>query len=699
MLISKRTHALAAAAALAGVATLQTGDAEACGGLFCNASLPVNQAAERIIFSENGDGTVTAVIEIQYQGPSESFAWVLPVPAGELEIGVASKISLDRLDTQSNPTYQLNRVFPEDCNFPQAGGAPTDSASSDDSATDDGGGEDEGPSVVVLEEGTTGPYNYQVLAVNEDVEDRAAELIAWLQEREYDVEDDMIDLVRPYLDSGLNVVAFKLDKNSDAGSVRPVMITYESEVPFIPLRPTAMAALEDMGVKVWVLGNSRAIPTTYLHLEINQALINWFNPNANYNDVIIAAANEAGGMGFVTEQSGAAGAFADAVYTQDPDLGGGDAWRRDQLATTNFGTGVQSYISFFETAVGYFNNYDGFLEVMGDPEVVPLREGAGVEQFISCVECYFSEVSGAGTVYPPTPFDPENDPILEFDAFAFLDAVDAEILDPMAKTRALFDDASHVTRMYTTISPDEMLEDPAFDFNPELEDVDNQHIADQLLQCEDDGWTIELPQGMSIKGSGVTWPLEIGGEMPANLRILQMSTVGGGMAVEDNAAQVAELLTSLGVGEAGPGLEDPPGPDPDPVDPDADPELTDDEMMDDDASDPSNQQDDDDDDTGPGVDADDETDADDDSDEDDSDADDDSDEDDSDEDDDSDADDDDDDDDSQMADAGSDPMVNSAANDDDDGCGCRAVGHSAPISNAWAGLGLLGLALLRRRRR
>src|SRR5690606_17920913 len=119
-------------------------------------------------------------------------------------------------------------------------------------------------------------------------------------------------------------------------------------------------------------------------------------------------------------------------------------------------------------------------------------------------------------------------------------------------------------------SPDEMLEDPAFDFNPELEDVDNQHIAEQLLQCEDNGWTIELPQGMSITGEGTTWPLEIGGEMPANLRILQMSTVGGGMSVEDNAAKVAGLLTSLGVGEAGPGLEDPPGPDPDPVDPDAD---------------------------------------------------------------------------------------------------------------------------------
>ena len=39
--------------------------AQACGGLFCSASAPVNQAAERIIFSKNADQTVTAVVQIQ----------------------------------------------------------------------------------------------------------------------------------------------------------------------------------------------------------------------------------------------------------------------------------------------------------------------------------------------------------------------------------------------------------------------------------------------------------------------------------------------------------------------------------------------------------------------------------------------------------------------------------------------------------
>ena len=68
---------------------LLTDRAEACGGLFCLAAAPVNQAAERIIFTKNADDTVTAVVQIQYEGPSEEFAWVLPVP-GIPDVDVSS---------------------------------------------------------------------------------------------------------------------------------------------------------------------------------------------------------------------------------------------------------------------------------------------------------------------------------------------------------------------------------------------------------------------------------------------------------------------------------------------------------------------------------------------------------------------------------------------------------------------------------
>src|SRR3954469_24098629 len=82
----------------------------ACGGFFCNSAQPVNQAAEGIIFADNGDGTTTAVIQIQYQGPAQSFSWLLPissVPKSDNDIGIASNLALQRLQSATNPSYSL----------------------------------------------------------------------------------------------------------------------------------------------------------------------------------------------------------------------------------------------------------------------------------------------------------------------------------------------------------------------------------------------------------------------------------------------------------------------------------------------------------------------------------------------------------------------------------------------------------------
>src|SRR5450432_3955351 len=92
--------------------------ASACGGFFCNQAQPVNQAAEGIIFADNGDGTVTAVIQIQYQGPSKNFSWLLPissVPKADSDIGVASNLAMQRLQTATNPSYSLTTTVEGTC--------------------------------------------------------------------------------------------------------------------------------------------------------------------------------------------------------------------------------------------------------------------------------------------------------------------------------------------------------------------------------------------------------------------------------------------------------------------------------------------------------------------------------------------------------------------------------------------------------
>src|SRR5690349_24852265 len=103
---------------LAGAAAaLWTAPASACGGFFCSQQQPVNQAAERIIFADNGDGTITAVIQILYEGPSENFSWLLPistVPQGD-QLGVASDVAFTRLQAATNPQFNLNTVIEGRC--------------------------------------------------------------------------------------------------------------------------------------------------------------------------------------------------------------------------------------------------------------------------------------------------------------------------------------------------------------------------------------------------------------------------------------------------------------------------------------------------------------------------------------------------------------------------------------------------------
>ena len=104
--------------AVLSLSALLPASALACGGFFCNQSQPVNQAAESIIFADNGDGTTTAVIQIQYQGPSKSFSWLLPissVPKADSDIGIASNlvmcINRERSQEEAFDLLQLARPY------------------------------------------------------------------------------------------------------------------------------------------------------------------------------------------------------------------------------------------------------------------------------------------------------------------------------------------------------------------------------------------------------------------------------------------------------------------------------------------------------------------------------------------------------------------------------------------------------------
>ncbi len=482
--------------------------AAACGGLFCDSAQPVNQAAERILFAENGDGTVTAVIEIQYEGPAEKFSWVLPVP-GVPDVEVSSVVAFDRLQQATNPQYTLNTSV-EDCGS-DFGGVLDAAASAGGTGGGGGaGGDDEGPGVIVLAAGSVGPFNYEVIKVNPTLADPADVALDWLMDNGYDVSDLGPDVLRPYLADGLNLLAFRLTKTADSGSIRPISITYDSSNPFIPIRPTAVAANDDMGIMVWLVSGARAIPANYKALELNEARINWFNPMSTYNDVVSAAADESGGQGFVTEMAGAS-ATLEGVVVQSRER---EQWTALQNQT------FSDPLDLLQQVSDSFFGWDGVEDALR--AAVTLPANLSLEDFVACPRCYV------------------DDPGVVIDETGLLTHLYEMVVKPMFATEDLLQSRPYVTRLYTTMSADEMTMDPLFDTNLDLADVSNVHTADQYIRC-DGTWEITLPQGGVVYGAeSGTWP-DVG-DQPAAFKILQLTTMGQGKTLENNGEKIRALL-------------------------------------------------------------------------------------------------------------------------------------------------------------
>src|SRR5688572_3513988 len=168
MTIGKWGITLGAGLLLASIAASDS--AQACGGFFCSQTQGVNQAAERIVFANNGDGTVTAVIEIMYQGPAEKFSWLLPissVPQGD-EIAVGSSVSLQRLQQATNPRYLLTTRVEGNCDeepFDEDGGFAS-GAGGDGSGPSAAGGAGSDDGVTVEASGLVGSFEWAVISLD-----------------------------------------------------------------------------------------------------------------------------------------------------------------------------------------------------------------------------------------------------------------------------------------------------------------------------------------------------------------------------------------------------------------------------------------------------------------------------------------------------------------------------------------------------
>lgn len=488
----------------------------ACGGMFCDIAVPVDQAAERIFFfyEPDGDGdglgTVTTEVQISYTGESEDFAWVVPVP-GEPSLAMSNDAMFTTVANRTTPTFQL---FSDQTGSFSFGCAQEMNLVAKDSA---GAMEDGDGGVTVVSSEAVGPYDSVVLqAQNADL------LVAWLEDNGYDLPDGLDGVLQPYVAADQYFVALKLQSDKDAGDIAPISMTYPATAASIPIQLTAVAAVDDMPIEVFVFGPSRAVPDNYLHVDLNDAAFNWYEGADNYRSVVGDAVDEAGGQAFATDYAGPSTDFDGVVYFEG------------QLPLDQ----MRSYepVPWLESIV--YSGFPGSTQLTNLLlELVPPPDGVDGASFLSCPSCYTVSVEG-------------------WDAGAATDRLEVEIVDVMAAQQDRIDASAWATRLFTTMDPSEMTADPVFVFNADLEQsITATHTAtskDRVTAFTGEvvSRTLVLEDGRSIVVPGGDDFAAVRDEVgtPVALRIRDLGASGEGEDLFDHREDAAADAEAFNAG-------------------------------------------------------------------------------------------------------------------------------------------------------
>jgi len=284
------------ASSIAAIMLCASSAVHACGGGFCT-TFPISQVSEPILFVQ-GDGQVTSHVQIEYAGRPEDFAWILSVPTLP-ELSVSHNELFRQLELATQPSFVLDFEGDENCFFPFF-------RFNEDVAvpTADGG-------VDVVAVAQVGPFDTVIITGDDPLA-----VSSWLNDNGYLVDGLGIELLAPYVNNGFHFVALKLAPDKDVGDLQPIAMTYAADQPGIPIQLTAIATEPNLGVLAWVLADNRVIPENCLHVEVNEAKIDWLNGGGNYRELVAEAANEAGGNAFTTDYAEPSDLMADRLYRE-----------------------------------------------------------------------------------------------------------------------------------------------------------------------------------------------------------------------------------------------------------------------------------------------------------------------------------------------------------------------------------------------
>ncbi len=498
--------------------------AEACGGTFCDTgpnAMPVPQTGENILFVL-GDGYTEAHIQIQYDPTStaEKFAWVVPmldVP----EFSVGSQTLFDNTLAATVPSYGFNYSF-DDCDFGSGDGGFA-SASAGTAAGGDGGStggdatDGGGPSVVFQQ--TVGAFEITVLQGG-----TAEEVMTWLGDNGYQQDPAAEPILGEYLAENYMFAAFKLTNDADIGEIHPITLRFTNDEACVPLRLTRIAAQEDMEVRTFFLAASRVVPQNYKHVLVNPLKLDWPNYAANYKDIITLAVDAFGadGKAFVTEYAGTSTIVQQfGLYDAAWNPAAFNGLPATDVIDTLSAQGLVYCDPDFPPCSFTHPLLEGLLGAF-----LPVPDGVTRDEFYACLSCYEGLI----------------DQTAWGDGSGFASAMNERMVVPGQHALEILQEFPTLTRMYTTISPGEMTEDPFFWANPDLPDVNlTSSVASRRVLCNGDAvWTLPDGREVYVAGDGA-WPA-FGDEMPYEEEVAQTPEQGAPILLVDNRESIKAQL-------------------------------------------------------------------------------------------------------------------------------------------------------------
>jgi hypothetical protein len=500
--------------------------AQACGGTFCDsgpAPMPVEQTGETILFVLDG-AEVEVHIQVQYDPTTEAerFAWVVPVTALP-EFSVGSQQLFTNLLAGTVPSYGLGN-WSEPCGggggFDDGCDGSGGNANDDDDGVvflDVGGGPPSEPEVVLAT--TVGAFEVFVLDGG-----TVQGVMQWLGDNGFQQDPAAEPILAEYLAEGHLFVAFRLATDAEASEIHPIVLRMPTTEPCVPIRLTRIAAQEDMEIRAFFLADERVSSSNYRHVTLNPLKLDWMGLGANYREVVTMAVDEPGanGRAFLTE-------YAGTVERVERDDLVGLGWDAEPFAAA--ATPHEATLLLLEQEL---YRYDERGECMA---AHPLLGGL-VARYLATPP----EVPPSALCTEPATFAASVDP-LAWDGPAFAADLQARVIDPSRHAMDLLYTWPYLTRLYTTISPGEMTEDPMFHRTPDLPEVTSLLQQGTRNRFCNGNASFSLPDGRLVALlDWASWPDIAPADMPWAATIEYLPAAGAPVVEVDHRPTIQALL-------------------------------------------------------------------------------------------------------------------------------------------------------------